>query len=112
MTGYYNTGCGSWVNAAALRISFVHVCSAVRAHLRCPLRDPWDPFSTRGSMTASLCKLLRLGFTIANLAVSHIPRWLASGVWIMLYEDRKGNWTLGRHLRVQMKRHMPGVWNK
>ena len=80
---------------------------------RCSLRDLYGPFSTRiASMMASLRKLLRLSFEITNLVLSHIPRWLISGIWIVLYEDRKGNWTLGRHLRVQMKRHMPGVWNK
>ena len=63
-------------------------------------------------MTADPRQLLYLGFEIAALVAYHIPRWLVSGTQILLYEDRKGNWTLGRHLRVQMKRHMPGVWNK
>lgn len=63
-------------------------------------------------MTMGPRELLLLGFEITALAVYHIPRWLVSGTHILLYEDRKGNWTLGRHLRVQMKRHMPGVWHK
>ena len=63
-------------------------------------------------MAADPRKLLRLGFEITALVVYHTPRWLVSGMRISLYEDRKGNWTLGRHMHVQMKRHMPGVWGR
>lgn len=58
---------------------------------------------------ANLLKLLRLTFEIAVLVAYRIPRWLVSGTQIWLYEDRKGNWTLVRHLRVQMKRYIPGL---
>lgn len=54
-------------------------------------------------------KFVHLVFELTALVVYHIPRWLVSGTQIWLYEDRKGNWTFGRHLRVQMKRHVPGL---
>jgi len=56
-------------------------------------------------MTGGPRKLLYLGFEITALVVYHIPQWLVSGMRILLYEDRKGNWTLGRHFRAQMMRH-------
>ena len=86
-----------------------HVHTAETPPSRCQLRNL---LAYTASMSANLRKLLRLGFEIAALVAFHIPRWLVSGTRILLYEDRKGNWTLGRHLRVQMKQHMPGVWNK
>jgi hypothetical protein len=60
-------------------------------------------------ITANPLKLLRLAFEVVALVAYHLPRWLVSGMRIWLYEDRKGNWTFGRHLRVQMKRHMPSL---
>jgi hypothetical protein len=41
--------------------------------------------------------------------VYHIPRWLVSGIRIGLYEDKKGKWTFGRHLRVQAMRNIRGL---
>lgn len=58
---------------------------------------------------ANPLKLFHLTFEITALVVYHIPRWLVSGTQIWLYEDRKGNWTFGRHLRVRMKNHVPGL---
>ena len=63
-------------------------------------------------MTTDPHKLLYLCFEITALVAYHIPLWLVSATQIWLYEKRKGNWTFGRHMRVQMKRHMPGVWEK
>lgn len=60
-------------------------------------------------ITENLLKPFHLTFEITVLVVYHIPRWLVSGAQIWLYEERKGNWTFGRHLRVQMKRHIPGL---
>ncbi|KAF9648439.1 alpha/beta-hydrolase [Thelephora ganbajun] len=57
-------------------------------------------------------KLFHLGFEVMALVAYHIPRWLVSATKIWLYEDKKGNWTLVRHMRVQMKRHMPSVWQR
>ena len=59
-------------------------------------------------ITAHPLKLFRLAFEITTLVVYHIPLWLLSGIQILLYEDRKGEWTFGRHLRVQVKRHSRG----
>jgi len=56
--------------------------------------------------------LLRLCFEAAALVVYHIPQWLVSGMRILLYEDRKGNWTLVRHFRVKMMRHAMVVGGK
>ena len=63
-------------------------------------------------MTANPRKLLHLGLEAVALVVYHIPRWLVCGTQIWLYEDRKGNWTLGRHMRAQMMGHMMGVAQK
>jgi len=63
-------------------------------------------------MTVDLHKLLYLCFEITALLAYHIPRWLASATQIWLHEDRKGNWTIARHIRTQMKRHMPDVWQR
>lgn len=63
-------------------------------------------------MTADPRKLFYLCFEITALVVYHIPLWLVSATNIWLYEDRKGNWTFGRHMQVQMKRHMPTVLQK
>ena len=60
-------------------------------------------------MTADLRKLFYLCFEIIILVGYHIPLWLASATQIWLYEDRKGNWTFARHIRVQVKRHIGGV---
>ena len=60
-------------------------------------------------ITANPLKLLRLAFEIVILVTYDVPRWLVSGTEIWLYEDRKGNWTLFRHLHVQMKRYIPGL---
>ena len=57
-------------------------------------------------MTANLRKLVYLSLEAVALVAYHIPRWLVSGIQIWLYEDRKGNWTLGRHMRAQMWGHM------
>ena len=61
---------------------------------------------------ANPLSLLRLGFATTALVVYHIPRWLVSGIRILLYEDRKGNWTLVRHFRAQMMGHMLAVGGK
>ena len=63
-------------------------------------------------MTADPRKLVRAVLEIAALVGYYIPRWLVSGLQIWLYEDRKGNWTLGRHIRIRMKRHMIDVGHK
>jgi len=63
-------------------------------------------------MVADPRRLFYLVFEIAALLTYHIPQWLVSAAQIWLYEDRKGNWTISRHIRVQMKRHMPVVWQR
>ena len=57
-------------------------------------------------------KLLYFGFEIVALVAYHIPLWLVSAMQIWLYEDRKGNWTFARHMRVQMRRHILNVFQK
>ena len=68
--------------------------------------------TTTSTIMAGLPKLLRFGFEITALVVYRIPQWLVSGTRILLYEDRKGNWTLRRHFRVQMLRYMVGIGSK
>ncbi|KAF9779601.1 Alpha/Beta hydrolase protein [Thelephora terrestris] len=55
-------------------------------------------------MTIYALKLLRLVFNITAM-IAYIPRWFVSGMRILLYEDRKGNWTLGRHMCGQVMRY-------
>jgi len=57
-------------------------------------------------------KLLRFCFEITVLVVYHVPQWLLSGMRIWLHENRKGNWTLQRHFRVQLLRYMVGIGSK
>ena len=64
---------------------------------------------TTFTMMVNPLKLFRLTFEMIAMAMYHAPRWFVSGIRIWLCEDRKGNWTLGRHLRIQMKRHIPGI---
>lgn len=55
-------------------------------------------------MTVYPLKLLRLAFDITAIVV-YIPRWFVSGMGVMLYEDRRGNWTFSRHLCAQLMRY-------
>lgn len=59
-------------------------------------------------VTASPFRLPLLAFEITALVVYHVPRWFVTGMQIWIFEDRKGNWTFSRHLRVQVMRHLFG----
>jgi hypothetical protein len=56
-------------------------------------------------VTRQILKLFHLVFEVTALVVYYLPQWFVSGSQIWLWEERKGNWTLRRHLCVQMMRH-------
>ena len=59
-------------------------------------------------VTASTFRLFRLAFEITALVAYYVPRWFISGMQVWIFEDRKGNWTFSRHLRVQVMRYLFG----
>ena len=56
-------------------------------------------------LTTHPLKLFRVTLEIVTLLAYHIPLWFVSGMQILMYEDKRGNWTFIRHLRVQVMRH-------
>ena len=64
------------------------------------------------TMTMGPRKLPYLCFAITVLVVYHAPRWLFSAIQVWLYEERKGNWTFFRHIRVLMIRDVRNVFHK